>query len=88
MAASIAPSHEPELEGIKNVRDLPGDWLVNEWATFDPSEAQSLADSLHPRIVKLLRGDEAEFQALIDENGFWRDIVALSWSFRTFHGKE
>lgn len=83
-----APPAFHELEAIKNVRDLPGDWLVDEWKTFDESEAQSLAESLHPKIVKLLQGDEAEFQASIAEKGFWRDLVALSWTFRTFHGKE
>ena len=85
-AAVAVPQHE--LEGIKNVRDLPGDWLVDEWTTFDESEAQSLAGSLQPRIEKLLQGDESEFEAFYAEKGFWRDLVALTWTFRTFHGKE
>lgn len=88
MTASIAPSQPAELEGIKDVRDLPGDWLVNEWSTFEASEAQSLAETLQPWIAKLLQGDEAEFDALVHEKGFWRDLVCLSWTFRTFHGKE
>lgn len=79
---------EKELESIKDVRDLPGNWLVDEWSTFDESEAQSLAESLYPRIVKLLKGDESEFQSLVEPKGFWRDLICLSWTYRTFHGKE
>lgn len=87
MTETVAPARELELEGIKNVRDLPGDWLVDEWKTFEESEGRKLAQGLYPKLVKILHGDEAELSALIHPQGFWRDLVALSWTFRTFHEK-
>lgn len=79
---------EPECYAIKSTRELPEGWPVQEWTPIEVSEAQSLSKSLYPRIVNILNGDQDELNALLHPKGFWRDFVSLTWTFRTFHGKE
>lgn len=77
-----------EVDAIKSVRDLPGGWKHEEWKAIEDDEAKTLAESLHPKIVNILKGDKAELENLVDANGYWRDMVCLSWTFRTFHTKQ
>jgi hypothetical protein len=78
-----------ELEAVGNVIELPGNWPSADLCKpFEESEGQDVAKQLMPQLEKiLLHGDKAAFEALYWDDGFWRDQVALSWTFRTFYQK-
>lgn len=80
---------QTEVEAIKSTLELPGRWPTKgEWEPIQADEADALTKTLYPRIVKLLKGDEAELKDLYHPGGFWRDLVCLTWTFRTFQSKE
>jgi len=85
---SVGIVHQ-ELEAVGNVLELPGDWPSGDLCKpFEQSEGQALAKQLVPQLEKILHGDKAALEALYWYDGFWRDQVALTWTFRTFHQKE
>lgn len=79
-----------ELEAIDDVKDLPGGFPDPATCTpFKQGEAQDIARSVAPSIVRILQeADEAELARLYHGDGFWRDQVSLAWTFRTFHSIE
>jgi len=79
---------ETEIDAIASTLELSGTWPVTEWTDIEISEAQTLTDSLYPRLIKILNGDQQEFEGLIHPGAFWRDLVCLTWTFRTFQSKE
>lgn len=88
VTAQVTDQQAGNSYGIRDVRDLPGGYLVDDWKPFEESEVAELADALHPRVVRVLQGDKAELASLMHPQGFWRDIICLSWTFRTFYAKE
>lgn len=79
---------DTKVKAIEHVNELPGGWLVEEWLPIQEEEAQSLSKTLWPRVANILKGDKAELESLMHPKGYWRDMVSLSWTFRTFHEKE
>lgn len=80
-----------ELDAVSK---LPGGWLKSELLTaLDDKEGAQIADEIAPLVLDLLtstsqaRATELLGQ-LLHPDSFWRDLVALTWSIRTFHGAE
>lgn len=88
VTAQVADQQIEHSDGIQDVRELPGGYLVDEWTTFDESEVAKLADALHPGVARILQGEKEELASIMHAKGFWRDIICLSWAFRTFYAKE
>lgn len=79
---------ELELEAIEDVSALAGGFpAAAECKPFEADKVQEIAQNLVPSIQKILTGDAQELDALYAEDGFWRDQVALAWTFRTFQSK-
>lgn len=77
-----------ELAAIEDITALSGGFPAPEQCLpFSQDEAESLAKHLLPSFERILKGDEATLSDLYYDDGFWRDQVALSWTFRTFHEK-
>jgi hypothetical protein len=78
----------PELEAIDDVRCLPGGFPEPEQCLpFDKDEINQIAEEFASSAQKILAGDVEELKKLYYDDGFWRDQVSLSWTFRTFHQK-
>ncbi|KAJ7623749.1 hypothetical protein FB45DRAFT_926639 [Roridomyces roridus] len=71
---------------ITHVNDLPGSWISADLLSpITNDEGLDVAKSVAPRVSQLLSGSPAVLDSLFHPDGFWRDLVALSWSLRTFH---
>ena len=83
----------PSLHVITHVDELPGRWPDASFlAPFHQAdEALSIAQSIVPQVTAILAHPAASrdvLSELFHPDGFWRDLVALSWSFRTFQSIE
>ena len=76
-----------ELEAIDDVNALPGGFPSPDLLKpFLEAEVQEIARSFVPSITKILQDcDEEELEKLYYADGFFRDQVSLTWTFRTFH---
>ncbi|KAF7302460.1 hypothetical protein HMN09_00880100 [Mycena chlorophos] len=70
-----------------NISDLPGAFPAPETlSAFADSEALDVAKAIEPQLTKLLVDPRnAKLETIFHPDAFWRDLVALSWSLRTFH---
>jgi len=80
-----------ELDAVSK---LPGGWLKPELlTTIKDEEGAQIAEQVAPLVLDLLtstsqaRASEL-LGGLLHADSFWRDLVALTWSIRTFHGAE
>lgn len=79
---------------LDNVNKLQGGWP--EPASLDvigEAEGSAIADELESPIKQLLSSTDASqiasaITTLFHREGFWRDLVALTWSIRTFYTAE
>ncbi|OBT69688.1 hypothetical protein VE03_00836 [Pseudogymnoascus sp. 23342-1-I1] len=76
------------------IRVVPGSFNIpvarfpepSKGATFDPEQvASTLVDAFNHA---LSQRDFHKVSNLFEDNGFWRDHLALSWQLRTVHGPE
>ncbi|KAF7307519.1 hypothetical protein MIND_00546500 [Mycena indigotica] len=75
------------MTAITNIDQLPGSFPdPSSLSVFTDDEAVSIARTVAPQIVALLTSPEKDdFAQLFLAGAFWRDLVALSWTLRTFH---
>ena len=77
-----------ELEAIDDVRSLAGGFPAPEQCLpFCEDEINQIAEEFAASAQKILAGDVEELQKLYYDDGFWRDQVSVTWTFRTFHQK-
>lgn len=90
LCASLTMTHS--LDAITHVNQLPGRWSdPSLLAPLHPEEALSVAQSIAPQVIAILAHPAASrdvLSELFHPDGFWRDLISLSWTFRSIHGVE
>ena len=78
----------PPLDAITHVDQLPGRWPdPSLLACCHADEALSIAQSIVPQVTAILAHPASSRDVLLNlfhPDGFWRELICLSWSFRTF----
>jgi hypothetical protein len=68
---------------------LPSLGVSEKQLPSDPSEVKTIVNAWFTKFSKLASsGDAHGLSALVHENGYWKDILAVTWDFRTFSGAE
>ena len=82
----------PTLDVLTHVDQLPGKWPDASLLTpFHANEALSVAQSIVPQVTAILAhsaGSRDVLSELFHPDGFWRDLSALTWNFRSFQTVE
>lgn len=82
----------PPLDAITHVDQLPGRWPdPSLLASCHAEEALSIVQSIVPQVTAILAHPATSrdvLPQLFHPDGFFRDLSALTWSFRSFQTVE